>query len=404
MPDFKLIQRLKSYRKTILFSYLFATIIFLGSYCIYNIRYPIPFLNGIDIFCLLQKHIDKNENKPIPVKFALVNTGLDGVLVDAQGGYTTISDRDRIARFLNRADSVGTYKMIVLDLVFYDSFHTFADSILAVTIERTPRVVCVKTRDMNGAEPSTLIDGIDVRTAYNDYGFSFSQSGFTKYQYLQYGRESSLALAMFEESNTGASEVRKFGPFYFYKWRLFRNSPVLPLRANLRAYDMAGDFKFSGCSIGKSYLEEDDENFALDIQDEIIIIGDFNNDVHDTYVGSVPGSLLTCEAYEYLLQGRPIYPWWMVLLMVSVYASILFAIIVNFKGKVKKRLVKYQVVTLIVSYLSYSTLLSLVSIITYLKMHVVLETAFASLIFSLLPQVFVIYNLVKEICSKKHCS
>lgn len=404
MPEFKLIQLLKSYRKTILFSYILAVIIFLSSYCIYNIRYPIPFLNSIDIFCLLQKRIDKNENKPIPVKFALVNTGLDGVSVSTQGGHTTISDREKIAQFLNRADSLGTYKMIVLDLVFYDSFQTTADTILASAIERTPRVVCVKTRDMNGNEPRTLIDDIDVKKAYNDYGFSFIQSGFTKYQYLQYGEHPSLALAMLEEITPESIRVRKFGPLYFHKGRLFRNSPVLPLRSNLCSYDMDGNFKFSGCSLGEGYLNEKDESFALDIQNEIIIIGDFNNDVHDTYVGSVPGSLLTCEAYEYLLQGRTIYPWWMVILIIFVYASISFAITVNFKGKVKMRLMKYQVITLVASYFSYSMLLSLISIVLYLRMNVILETAFASLIFSLLPQILVVYNLLKEICSRKRCS
>ena len=78
-----------------------------------------------------------------------------------------------------------------------------------------------------------------------------------------------------------------------------------------------------------------EEELIKDMKGKIIVVGDFNEDLHDTYMGMQPGPYLTYTAYKYLakggnklsigvlafmtlvfvlivrgmLRGRPVFPW-----------------------------------------------------------------------------------------------
>ena len=48
---------------------------------------------------------------------------------------------------------------------------------------------------------------------------------------------------------------------------------------------------------------------SMQLEDKIVVIGDFTTDVHDTYLGPQPGSLICINAYHALQQGDHYFHW-----------------------------------------------------------------------------------------------
>ena len=75
------------------------------------------------------------------------------------------------------------------------------------------------------------------------------------------------------------------------------------------------------------YSEEEVINNLLN--EQIIVVGDFDNDLHDTHIGEIPGPVLTLAAYKYLKAGKHELKWWFVILLGILYFSISFITIVS---------------------------------------------------------------------------
>ena len=48
----------------------------------------------------------------------------------------------------------------------------------------------------------------------------------------------------------------------------------------------------------------EDEIIHNKLDNKIIVLGDFDNDKHTTYIGEVPGSVISLAAYKYLQNGK----------------------------------------------------------------------------------------------------
>ena len=117
-----------------------------------------------------------------------------------------------------------------------------------------------------------------------------------------------------------------------------------------------------------------------------VMIGDFDNDVHDTYVGSVPGPMLSYFAYDTLRRGDHLVKILPQLLLLIIYWVMIFSILspssITFSGKGKKWM---QVMMLGAEFLGYGGALALIDCLYFNIWHVNLLTALpANLIFLLL--------------------
>ena len=64
------------------------------------------------------------------------------------------------------------------------------------------------------------------------------------------------------------------------------------------------------------------------MKDKIILVGDFNEDLHQTYVGDVPGPILSCLAYYDLHRGWHQLPLWLWGLLFLLYSASIYGIFI----------------------------------------------------------------------------
>ena len=231
-----------------------------------------------------------------------VNVGVDKELVpvtDEFGdtiGCKDVTDRKKLLKFLELA-SHSKYKYIFLDVRFEKGLDSESDYALFELIKSLPRFTFSTHR--RDSEYEIADSSLLTKSAMSDYrGNMFT--GFSRYEYLQEGSEST-ALRMYREL-TGKT-IEKNGIVYVSDGALAYNMQFIPLPVGLSLkYSDEGEviYPYLGSQIMNMHSEEE----LLDMMnDKIIVIGDFDNDIHQSYVGDIPGPMIHYYAYLALMRG-----------------------------------------------------------------------------------------------------
>ena len=76
--------------------------------------------------------------------------------------------------------------------------------------------------------------------------------------------------------------------------------------------------------LGADIISLEGRNLAEDYKDKYLILANFENDMHDTYAGPMPGAYLTWLAFLHLRDGHHLLYWPFILLMFVFYAAIFY--------------------------------------------------------------------------------
>ena len=98
------------------------------------------------------------------------------------------------------------------------------------------------------------------------------------------------------------------------------------------------------------------------IEDKILVIGDFKSDVHSTYVGAQPGSAICINAFLMLMKGKHLVNWLAVLLLFIVYTTVGTFYL---RGTSFQALFAHPWLGVLMSFLSTATLFFVIAIIAY---------------------------------------
>jgi len=273
------------------------------SYLVMNIPYPLFDNWGTLAFAEL---ITGNRHK-VPYQedsVLYINTAFDKQLAQAttpEGfirGTLEVTDRAKLIRLLKLCKQ-SEYRYIFLDIRFSEGLKTENDEELFSLIREMPRVVFSRHqgRVYNIAD-STLLD----KAAFADYGMT-SFTGFTRYQYLQKGEES-VALRMYRDMDHG--NICRYGPLYLSENNLCRNAQYIRIPHCILEREMANHqnrYPYLGSQLFSWYTEEE---LIQMMNGKILLVGDFDHDLHSTYVGDVPGPMLSFLAWWELHTGKHI--------------------------------------------------------------------------------------------------
>lgn len=122
-----------------------------------------------------------------------------------------------------------------------------------------------------------------------------------------------------------------------------------------------------------------------DVEGKIVVIGDMENDKHTTYMGNVPGPLLTVRAYQMLEKTGAKFSWWCFGITSVIYLLILYVLLVNVNLndkicnviKIKSRFLVY-----LISLIGWGLILEVVKISLYVLFHLVFTAWLPALVFS----------------------
>ena len=165
-----------------------------------------------------------------------------------------------------------------------------------------------------------------AKAANADYNITHDETNFTRFQFLNDGVPS-MPLKMYE-AQTG-NTIEKHGPFYTCDGHLCSSAITLKLPIKISGtYLEKGEGatnmrERSYLYLGADVLSVDSiVPVAEQIRDKIVVIGDFNNDVHRTYLGFQPGSVICLNAYYALQRGEHRVNYLFTLFLFFVYTGI----------------------------------------------------------------------------------
>lgn len=328
----------KKYWRLIL-SFIISILLVWLDYAFQNISFPV--LDDVTWISIVDYELgDLVENKK---KFfdessvTYVNFSKDKALVpvtDIFGdtiGTDVITNRETILRFLELADS-SDYEYIFLDVRFEKGDDTPFDSALFARIKAMPRLVIATHRDNGDYEIADL--DLLAKAAYADYrGTMFS--GFTRYEFLQDGCRS-VALQMLHDIDN--QDIKK-GKLYYYTsdGKCCYNLKYIPLphylfkskdgkKNDTTSRDEMRYLYAGSMVVNPQYISRQEVIQNL-LNDKIIIAGDFDNDLHSTFIGEIPGPVLSLAAYQYLQAGLHKVSFLYVLILFALYFFVAYFIL-----------------------------------------------------------------------------
>lgn len=278
-------------------------------------------------------------------------------------GYAAITDRRKLLRFLQKIerDSVD-YKYIMMDIRFEKGYETEYDDSLYAQIHRMPRLVIASHQKNDSGEKYEIADSILLdKCGMSDYNQYSIVTNFSRYTFLQEGKPS-IALKMYDELNHQETSVKRWKDrsVYYSGNHLCINSPMMYLSGTVLDFESymmlqatleeermqngletgmeaetakldskQGNYYFY-LNLGDDFVENEYRMGARwngDLDNKVIIIANFEDDVHDTYVGKVSGAYITWMAYQYLCNGTHILSWGFILLHIFCFTFVFWIIL-----------------------------------------------------------------------------
>ena len=368
-----------SKRKAIIVSIINAAILTLGTYFMNNL--PLFTRENLDLYVLLDycKGKEYVNDSVLLINIAydkqIAQKSIDGVVV----GNTDVTDRKALVELLQNLRGVD-YRYIFLDVRFEASDKTEYDSLLFETIKATDKIVVANHSDITLAS-----DMLKEKAAYSDYMITLTSNNFVRFQYLREEGESMPLRAYRELYN---DSIVKYGWFYTCNNGLCQNTYAVRSMLELENKPIMSD---DGTEIIEPYFENlndinNREILEILAKNKYIVIGNLIDDKHDTFFGEIPGSVLVFNAYWALKNGENIVKPW-----VEVFFFILFFCIslslfsrqhilekISWIRKSKSKLLHF-----VLTFLGYSVVLILTTIVMYLCFGVISSIWVPALYFSI---------------------
>lgn len=330
----------------------------------------------------------------------LINTSFDQTLVDYYGerdfpqGKIPITDRRDLYDFLKIANQFKEYKYIILDIALDDKGLLYDDS-LSLLIPQMNNITVARSKKYG------LMDALSSKAGWVDYYKMPYATGFTKYIYGT-NEQQSLALRVYNERNNKNAITSILGIVYFDGLRLCQENSVLNYdirflqRESISPTSQNKDI-FSYQNLRTDFCDSTIENSTNRInktekvrgciKNKIVVIGDFfDNDIHDTYVGEIPGALINLNAYLALQNGNHLIDPYHVILLFFFY-FILYVI----KDKYSYIMYKFSFLQLdfakiLIGIIGWGFIFNIVALILYVCCNILYNPWLPTLWFTFLPQ------------------
>lgn len=211
-------------------------------------------------------------------------------------GRVPVTDRRLLLQLLLQLSKDTTYKYIILDISLSKNVRQVEDTTLYHLIASMPRI-SISMPGNDDIADSCLIPKI------GEVGYYISQweNDFVKYPYFQNGKKS-LPLKMYEDL-TGRSITRH---------GIFHTDGTLARGSVFLIYNYTEKYKIH-------YLEDKGLNDMITedqyAKDKYVLIGDLEEDKHNTYIGELPGVIINYNAYLALIERHHLIKAWMLLLL-----------------------------------------------------------------------------------------
>lgn len=322
-----------------------------------------------------------------------INVSYDKQLVEHRDsigepiGVTDVTDRTKLLELLQLAKETNTYKYLILDIRFEEGNYQKSDDTLFQQIRGMDRIVVATHKDIK-----TPTSFPKEKSALADYYSTITATNFERYEYVHSGVPS---VPLYAYKELTGNDIKQTIGFATCGGKLCQKSVFLKIpsahfdkvmaNGNQRYYEM-----------GHEILADLREDFAEMSEDKVIVIGDFAEDFHDTYIGMKPGPYILYMALRALEKGQHFVNWWHQFLFACVFFIISCLLLMRhslleripFIKNSKSRLLHFCL-----TFLGCGMLITILDILLFFNGHIH-SILFPSLYFGLLKYV-VTYRRLK---------
>lgn len=281
-----------------------------------------PLFTGEDLNQFAWVQVLKNkleiENKVDKQGALFVNIAYDKQLIEQTDNYgmpvgnLDITDRSKLLSLLQILRKTNRYVYIFLDVRFEKGYNAPSiDSLLFAEIGSMRNIVVANHRGIEIADKSLL-----SKAAISDYDATIVSTNFVRYRY-SYDTLYSMPLYAYKELTD--KTINRHCLFYSCDGRLCYNSLFIDFPVeNFSEFEENGEKAYynMGSDLLDNYSEED---IATLTEGKYIVIGDMIEDMHDTYSGLKPGSVITYYAFLSLMEGKHFVRSWLILFLAVVF-------------------------------------------------------------------------------------
>lgn len=327
---------------------------------------------------LIKKEILQIDPKPSPGDVLFINTSLSKTEVEifddplsVAPRKVLITDRKELIEFLHVLEPhKSKIKLLVLDILF--DLPSNNDSLLQIEIQSfSDKILAASHINDAGKIVEPVIQIPHALATYQSAAHMFF-----KYP-LFYNEQKTLPTAIYEKLTSNKITKRKF---------FVRDGKMFSLKAPITDFKVRmNDFKI-GQNLGESNyalhhlstINEmgrlmDSEDVEKMFANKLIFLGDFDNDVHKTVFGIMPGLLIVFNAYLTLAHNNNVITIWWLLLILAGFTWISYRILTG-KGFNLLHLLKNRFksgwVHFIIDSLDELFFLSILTVLSYLFFNI----------------------------------
>jgi len=346
----------------------------------------LPYTFGDEAFLirwssLVKKSLFGIDPKPAPEEALFVD--VSGIKTTIEGANEfgeasryhreVITDRRDLAEFFELVNRFREdLRMVVCDIRFPEA--TGRDSLLQVQFDSLgEKLLGVSSLDEGGRHLRPVFDIPYALAAYQS-----ADEQFLKYPLFFGDSLKTAPLVLYERLDGGRFRE---GGFFFHRLdgQLMLPDPIIDFR--VRNYDFQtgtelGAAQFTVFNVGtlleaRAFMAPED--LRAFFEDKLVIVGDYQNDVHETPFGATAGPLLIYNAYLTLRarENRVTLPW--ILFLLVSYYLLSYRIFAGFEIRKPARLVSWfqsKAGRLILHALDEFFLLTVITLLSYFIFHI----------------------------------
>ena len=244
---------------------------------------------------IVKRVIFKFDQDPPKDDFLFINLGFEKALIPLEDklGNETITDRAKLAEFFTiLKNHPKTAKFIYCDVFLKGNSND--DGKLATSVHGIPNILFPSHLDLNG-KPELL--AIDVPFAIADY--RSTDEDILKFNLIQGNGYKSVPVAMYETLNKG--KVFQSSGLFWDKSQMCLNSIIVDYP--IRTQEVFTEEGYPVVNLSELLLLPEDIIANQFLKNRIVVMGDFEQDVHNTIFGSMPGTLILLNVYLSLVAG-----------------------------------------------------------------------------------------------------
>lgn len=385
----------------VIISMLSGIAVFLLSWVYLNSYYTLEVEDNLYRNEALIIHKLFKQNPKINKQFVFISTGKDLSLVDdtASSGNLVVSNRYKLLKLL-QAVNAGKVKpkFILLDLQFYYPFNLSVDDSIKTSIKKDHLQAYFADKAIDDSLQAEINKdknlAISVLYADNKIQTPIYKANYGIADYKTYGGQlnkfrlnypelhaSSIPCLMTEQMDGTKYTGGEYDTFcnghlcFNYIWPGYY-------------YDqqtVKSDTSYQLYHIGSMV---DLPNYAQVIErivkDKVVFIGNFEDDVHDTPAGKIPGTIVLADIYLSLLNGNHYVPYLWIVFMILVFSILSYTSVYNKLPKMEFDFgVAFNFIyTFFSEYFSYLGILLLLSLISVLVFNINISLFLPAFIFS----------------------